>query len=77
MLHHTFCDSAAGEPIWAGAAQNPEHVELRLRQPRGLEGLGDPAGRNLGRALDLEVGLFLQRGERLGLLELGLESSSH
>jgi len=77
VTHHALGDGPGRKAGGTGAAQDAEHVELRRREPARLQGLRDPPGPDLRRALDLEEDLLLERTKGLGLTKLGLQVSLH
>jgi len=74
VIHHPLGDLPALQPVRPRTLEDTQDVELRRRQVRGAEDLGDPARRHLGRAQDLEEDLLLEAGERPGVL---IEASRH
>ena len=65
--------SEQAEAVGAGAAQDAQHVVLRLGELVSLEHGRHFARQQVGGADQIEVGLFLATGKRPPLLQIALE----
>src|SRR3990172_140705 len=69
--HHALADLAASAALVAGPAQDPEHVVLRGRKPKRLQGFRKLSVHRVRCLQDVEERFLRRAGERPPLLDLG------